>query len=330
MLNRLLNLFKPKNAATNLQELQAEQGKRLRFEMSASAIKVDIIGDIDAWWGFGVRELNYQLAQSPNKPVEVFIHSGGGDLLEGIAIANTLRSHAGTVTTIGVGMVGSAATVIHAAADKGKALLMEGTTYMIHEVSAGTWGRSQDLRKTADLIEQFNDVVADMYTGKVNDTLPNAKDEIRLLMAEETYMTAEQAIQLGFADGLYNTTKISNSMKEQTPLDMLLAKAQALNATNQAEEVEPNGSPAEVVEVVEDVPVLDESVVELQAANTALIDALTNVVETLNSVSARLTSLEKARNLGASAKIVEQPKAATPLEKAQNILNAAIAAKNNK
>jgi len=321
MFDKIKRLFLGNQDA--LTQLRAEQPKRFRFEMSANgSVKVDIMGEIDAWWGFGVRELNYLLSQHPTKPVEVFINSGGGDLIEAIAIANTLRNHPASISTIGIGMVGSATTVIHGAADKGKAYMMDGSTYFVHEVSLVTGGRSSDLRKSADLVEQFNDVVANMYAEKIADKTPDAYDSIRNMMAEETYMTAQQAVQLGFADAIYNPIKITNNMsKVPTALDTLLEKS--AKVLNQVEVEEPT------TEIVEDVPVNDTADVEaLKAENAQLTEALTNAITALSGLTNRVTALEKARNLTSTQKTVEQPKAANPLEKAQQVLNAAIAAKN--
>jgi len=320
MFERLRKFLFSNNDAIN--QLRNEQPKRLRFEMSATAIKVDIVGEIDAWWGYGVRELQYQLAQAPNKPVEVYIHSGGGDLVEGIAIANTLRNHAGKVTTIGVGMVGSAATVIHAAADEGEAKLMEGATYMIHEVSAYGGGRSKDLAHLSQTIEQFNGIITDMYAAKIAHVIPDAHEQIKNMMSEETYMTAEQAVALGFADAIHNPTKILNMEKPKTALDEMLAKAKLLN---EAPVIEPDTDVA-TDDVEADVDA--NAVANLQAENAQLTEALTNAITALSGLTNRVTALEKARNLTNTQKTVEAPKAANPLEKAQQVLNAAIAAKN--
>ncbi len=320
MFDKIKNLFLGRQDAFG--QLKAEQPKRLRVQMSeGGAVKVDIMGDIDPWWGFGVRELTYQLSQYPNKPVEVFIHSGGGDLIEAIGIAQVLRKHNASITTIGLGMVGSAATVIHGAADKGQAYLMLGSTYFIHEAQFTGGGRASDLRKSADLTDQFNDVVATMYAEKIQDKTPDAYDGIREMMAEETYMTAEQAVTLGFADAIYNPIKITNSMsKVQTALDTMLEKSTLL--LNQVE-VEPD------TEVVDDVPVNDTTDVEaLRAENATLTEALSNAITALSGIATRVTALEKARNLTNTKKEVEAPKPTNALDKATHILNAAIAAKS--
>jgi hypothetical protein len=177
------------------------------------------------------------------------------------------------------------------------------------------------MKHLAETIDQFNGIVTDMYAAKIAHVVPNAHEQIKNMMAEETYMTAEQAVTLGFADAIHNPTKILNMEKPKTALDDMLAKAKMLN---EAPVVEPDTDVA-----TEDVEadVADNVLTDLQAANEVLQNALVEAINAVATLTNRVTALEKARNLGNAPKAVEAPKQTNALDKAVQLLNAKVAAK---
>lgn len=133
----------------------------------------------------------------------ITIHSGGGDMFLGLSIAQLLREkiiNEGLVVTVQVyGIAASAAVTILVSATKGRRYVTENSFIMIHELSEFIYmetAKTKDKMKQAKIMlmlqENGTDFLSKM-TGK-------SKEEISKLRKEETWWTAEQAVENGFAD----------------------------------------------------------------------------------------------------------------------------------
>lgn len=130
----------------------------------------------------------------PTEPVTVAINSPGGSVFEGEAIYNALKRHKGRVTCRVDALAASAASYIMCAADE--IVMAPGSHLMIHSPMAWTGGNQEDLRAVIDKLEIMERQYARVYAQK------SGQDEakVREWMKAETWFTAEQALQAGFAD----------------------------------------------------------------------------------------------------------------------------------
>lgn len=128
--------------------------------------------------------------------VEVIINSGGGDVYAGSEIYTTLRSYSGQVHVKIVGIAASAASVIAMAGHRVE--ISPTAQIMIHNVSSGAYGDHKTLAHEAEVLEGFNKSIASAYTAKTGKGL----EELLQLMGEETWFTAEKAVEHGFADSV--------------------------------------------------------------------------------------------------------------------------------
>lgn len=133
-----------------------------------------------------------QLREDPNAEVEVRINSPGGSVAEGLAIYNALKPRKPTVFIDGV--AASIASLIAMAG--ARVIAAQNTLIMIHDpwTDAGA-GNSTVLRRTADLLDKHRDA---MIGGYARTGLK--RDDLVALLAAETWMTADEALQLGFID----------------------------------------------------------------------------------------------------------------------------------
>lgn len=164
-------------------------------------IKGDIVNDDDKWiydW-FGVkatspRDIKDVLAAIPRgESVDVLINSGGGDVFAGQEIYSVLRS-CKTLKIQVQSLAGSAAGVIAMA---GYCEISPVAMIMIHNVSMqGASGDYHDMQKNAEILKQMNAALAAAYTQKTG----MAEEEILKLMDRETWLTANQCLEYGFAD----------------------------------------------------------------------------------------------------------------------------------
>jgi len=136
--------------------------------------------------------------------VEVEINSPGGSVFEGHRIYNALREMAGRgvpITTTVNGLAASMGSVILMAGDERR--MTKGSRIMIHEASTMAWGDARTLRKSADLLEGISAEIAQIYSERTGGD----ESELRNLMLAETWMTADEAKNLGFVHSVVGEKK---------------------------------------------------------------------------------------------------------------------------
>jgi len=155
----------------------------------------DVIGD-DGWTGGGVtaKRISAALRSIGNRDVIVRINSPGGDMFEGIAIYNLLRTHPAKVTVEVLGWAASAASIIAMAGDVIRMGL--GSFMMVHNAWGMVIGNRHDMREAAELFDQFDAALADIYQARTG----MKRADIEQLMDAETFMAAAQTVEYGFAD----------------------------------------------------------------------------------------------------------------------------------
>lgn len=156
---------------------------------------LDVIGE-DFWTGGGVtaKRISAALRAIGDKDVVVKLNSPGGDMFEGVAIYNLLRSHPAKVTVDVLGWAASAASIIAMAADEIRMGL--GTFMMVHNAWGVVIGNRHDMRDGAALFDGFDAAIADIYEARTG----MKRAEIVKLMDAETFMGPSEAVKNGFAD----------------------------------------------------------------------------------------------------------------------------------
>lgn len=168
--------------------------------MKTIDIKGTIIPNDDKWYydwfDMDSTSPNDVVLPDNGEPVRVVINSGGGDVYAGSEIYTRLRAYAGEVTVQIVGVAASAASVIAMAGNRVE--ISPTAQLMIHNVSAGLHGDHRDFAKMAETLSGFNQSIANSYTAKTG----MSAEEVLALMAEETWLTADEAVEKGFADSV--------------------------------------------------------------------------------------------------------------------------------
>lgn len=158
---------------------------------------IRMYGPIDSWggwWGISAKDVGQVLDALPDSVEQVIlrINSPGGECSEAAAILNMLRAHKARIVAVVDGLAASAASVIAAGCDE--TVMSPGTQMMIHSPWNIVWGNAAEMRKEAAVLDNFEAAIIEIYEGKAG-----AKDWPALL-AEETWLTGAQAIELGLAD----------------------------------------------------------------------------------------------------------------------------------
>lgn len=171
-------------------------GQPVRVKNIDDEFHMYIYGDI-GYWGIEAVDVVAALAAADGKDVVVHINSYGGDVFEARSMAAALVSYDGNVRAVIDGFCASAATFICTHCET---KMQDGSVFMIHNAASIVWGNHIDMRKTADILEEISDGIANDYVGKTGIK----RDEIRQMMDDETYMNAKTALEKGFVDAIFN------------------------------------------------------------------------------------------------------------------------------
>lgn len=175
-----------------------------------------IYGDITSYKWYGDEVCAYDLAKElmelGNKNLKVRINSYGGEVAQGLAIYNLLKDYKGTVTTVCDGFACSAASIIFMSGTN--RAMPKSSLLMIHNAWSWASGNANELRKIAEDLEKITQPSIEIYK-----TVSNLDEEtIKRMMDEETWITAEEALEYGFA------TVIVEDNPKQSLKDDILSK----------------------------------------------------------------------------------------------------------
>lgn len=190
---------------------------------------------------FGVVSLDSirkQLAKAGDfDSIRLHIHSRGGSVSEGFAIHDYIKSLGKPVETIIEGLCASIATVIALAGDT--RLMTPNSEFFIHNPWTGAEGDAAKFQEVADMLIQNETKLAEFYAKKTGQDI----DNLRQLMAVETTLTANKALELGFitaiAEPIKAYAKIDLQPKRKVEIKMNTQKKSLLDKVKALFEDEP-------------------------------------------------------------------------------------------
>jgi len=169
-----------------------------KFEVVAKAdgvAEITIYDVIDRYWGISAEAIYTALKEMGDvKAITVRLNSNGGSVFEGTAIYNILKSHAARVTVKIDGLAASMASIVAMAGDDIE--IGDGAYMMVHDPLGYVRGDADEMRDMADLLDKMRDTLVGIYARRTGRT----EDEIQGLMKNETWMTAAEAVENGFAN----------------------------------------------------------------------------------------------------------------------------------
>lgn len=141
------------------------------------------------------------------KHVIIYLNSGGGEIFSGMAMGQLMREKIAQGWTIEIkahGLVASAAMRILVSGTHGKRMISPYALLMVHELTTYTYRSSDsttDKRKQAKILK----MIQDNGTQFMSDMTGIPFEKLVVMREEETWFSAEEAIELGFADGLLDS-----------------------------------------------------------------------------------------------------------------------------
>lgn len=157
------------------------------------------------WLGEGITAKRFVEEVNALEVPEIALHinSPGGSVFDGQAIYTALKRHSARVTTYIDGIAASIASVVAMAGDT--IVMPSNTMLMIHEPWAVALGNSADMRKMADTLDKVGETILNVYAERSD----KPREEIAAAMAAETWLTAADALEYGFADEVTNEMRIA-------------------------------------------------------------------------------------------------------------------------
>jgi len=198
--------------------------KKIEREKESKAMakfNIDILGEISESVN-SYNSVRSKINDAKGEEINLVISSGGGSVTEGMGIADLIANYPNETTATGIGLVASIATVVLLSADKVK--MTENAFLMIHRPWSYTMGNADELEATAELLDKMEAKLLDIYTASVYKRKGKQKDldnKITQMMAAETWMTAQEALEFGFIDEI---VKVGEKNIDLLPLQNSLSK----------------------------------------------------------------------------------------------------------
>jgi len=157
--------------------------------------EIEIYDVISNFAGMNAQQFSKDLkAIGKVKNLAIHINSPGGDVFEGQAIYSQLKHHKAHKTVFIDGIAASIASVIAMAGDE--VVMPENGMMMIHEPSGFVMGTQDDMAKMADVLAKIRETIVAVYARKTG----LEREHVAEMMKEETWLTADEAVEFGFAD----------------------------------------------------------------------------------------------------------------------------------
>jgi ATP-dependent Clp protease protease subunit len=155
-----------------------------------------------------VAQMLFLESENPDKDISFYINSPGGLVTAGLAIYDTMQFIKPDVQTIVIGQAASMGSFLAQAGAPGKRFVLPESRTMIHRVSSGTPGtrgsvhvqelQFEDARRTYDESQRINTRLTELYVR--HNTAGKTYEELYELMKFDTFLSAQQAVDLGLAD----------------------------------------------------------------------------------------------------------------------------------
>ncbi|MDD2458474.1 MAG: ATP-dependent Clp endopeptidase proteolytic subunit ClpP [Eubacteriales bacterium] len=141
-------------------------------------------------------QLLFLEAEDPDKDIQLYINSPGGEVTSGLMIYDTMQYIKADVQTICMGMAASMGAFLLAAGAPGKRFALPNAEIMIHQPSGGAQGQATDIRIAAEHILKMKDRLNRILSDRTGQPL----EKIAADTERDNWMTADDAKLYGIID----------------------------------------------------------------------------------------------------------------------------------
>lgn len=208
----LRNLTLPWYYIRNAASDEVEEDGSAPTEVGAEIFIYDEIGGSA---GVSADDFVKDLNEIDSDQITLRINSPGGSVFDAIAIYNALIQHPANVHVRVDALAASAASIVAMAGDTVE--MMVGSQLMIHDALGMEQGNAKQMREMGAFLDKQSDNIASIYAARVGDKSPEALKEWRNLMLAETWMFAQEAVDIGLADQVYMKPAPGQSLEAEVP-----------------------------------------------------------------------------------------------------------------
>jgi ATP-dependent Clp protease protease subunit len=214
-------------------------------ESDSGEPEIEFYGAISeySWWEDDVTPAKFKADLNnlgQGGPITIRIHSGGGDVFAASAIRAMIMDYPGRVTARIDGLCASAATYVAMAGDR--VLMQDSAFFMIHDPWTIAWGGVDELKSAISLLKTVKAGIIETYQSKTN----LETEKLAKMMADETWMTAQQAQEMGFVDEVISApAKTFDAGRNMAILNCLSNYERVPEALLAIEEQQEPGEPTE-------------------------------------------------------------------------------------
>jgi len=286
-------------------------------ETSAEISIYDAIGSFDV----NAKQFVDELKEINADTINLRINSPGGSVIDGNAMFNALQRHPAKVITHIDGLAASMASVIAMAGDE--VHMADNALLMIHNPWTFSMGDADELRADADLLDKMSASILSSYGRSQYEA-----DEIKNLMDEETWFTAQEAFDAGFVDhistGLRAAAGDITAMAEGAEIKVP-AEKQIVSLTKQIDAIS-KASTEISADLLEQVVINQALEAKVEEITTELASAALTMEATEASFEKVAAELE-AKAAEAETKAAELEAKDAEIEQTKEITEEAVAAK---
>jgi len=245
-------------------------------------------------WGVSAKDFITSLdaIKAGAKSISLNINSPGGSVFDALTMFNALKKCGATVNVCVMGIAASSASYIAMAGDT--ITMPENTFMMIHNPLNAIYGNAADMREMADVLDKIGNSLTATYVARTG----LSETEVRDLLANDTYLTAAECVELGFADEMIAAVTAKASFEREHLPEHIQALFKPVDAV-ETELVESKPAAPAPVPFADQVKAL---AVAAGIEELAPALALDTALDTLEKVSARIAEVREITSLCTVAK----------------------------
>jgi ATP-dependent Clp protease, protease subunit len=141
--------------------------------------------------------------EDPDRGIQMYINSPGGQIYAGMAIYDTMKMIPNKISTVAVGFTASFGTVLLAAGAKGQRFALPNATIHLHQPLGGAQGQASDIEIQAREILRLKS----MLTGILSETTGKTLEVIQHDTERDFFLSAAQAVEYGIVDQVLEPPK---------------------------------------------------------------------------------------------------------------------------
>lgn len=145
-----------------------------------------------------VAQLLFLDREDPERTIQLFINSPGGQVYSGLAIYDTMQQVSAPVSTVAVGITASFGTVVLVAGSRGLRYALPSATIHMHQPHGGAQGQVTDMVIAAKEYQRLKDHITDIFVRHTGQT----KERILLDLDRDIYLAPQEAVAYGLIDSI--------------------------------------------------------------------------------------------------------------------------------